>query len=175
LSVLVLARVRLACGDLDTALELSLELRRRATSLVWLEDIARAFDRQLHYTRGDFAAPYSRRAVPVSPQVLWRPRLLPYACEHLWVEPVQASLAEARAKGDELLARHALVQLDELAPRGEWLHWLQVKRLILRALARDLLADREAALADVELALALSEAERGMRAFIDEGAPMLDL
>jgi LuxR family maltose regulon positive regulatory protein len=179
LSLLVLARVQLARGDLDVAGQLCTELRDKAATFTWLADIVPGFEHQLRLRRDGFASGSERVSstdqLRTHSPVLLRPRLLPYACELLWAEPIRRLLVEAQSRADQQLARRALVELELLEPRATWLHWLRIKSLALRALALGLMGDEEGARGAIESAVALAEPEGFVRVFVDEGRPMLEL
>jgi len=113
----------------------------------------------------------------------------------LWAEGCRRSRQEQRSISaitlfremeDLMLARTALAQgctgdavaqLEDLCARatrtGRWRNVLEA--WILLARARWMLGEREAALGDLEGALALAAPEGFMRLFLDEGEPMADL
>ncbi len=182
-NLLVLARVKQAQGDVEGALDVVREAQEQLTGsgAISIAAILAAFEAQLHLARGDLdSAVRWLRSVDAQQAPLRfgvTPQVSVYATEHLAIAPIQVLIAQGRASRDPAPIYRALTLLDELQAKAERsdLAWLRAKALILRALARQGLGEMSAALSALDQALALAQAGRFMRLFINEGSSMADL
>jgi len=164
LSTLVLARARRAQGDTAAAVAVLDDLAPLEPKVAWVAEIAAAIHVQL---RPLVDAP-PNLAHARDPLLRSRARLLPYVYEHAWIAPV----AQLLARGD---AARALEALDSLESEADWLPWLRIKTLILRALAQHLDGDVASAMKALHSAVDLAEPEGFVRVFAEEGAPLSPL
>jgi LuxR family maltose regulon positive regulatory protein len=182
-NMLVLARIRQAQGELAGALASVHEAQDMLKSLGASAFVAilAAFEAQIHLAQGDVAAAVrwlrSVEAHAAPPRFGLTPQFFVYATEHLEIAPVQVLIAQGRATGDPASLRLALARLDELRVKAERsdLAWLHSKTLALQALAYQALGEMAPALAALDQALTLAQAERYIHLFVDEGPPMADL
>ena len=182
-NLLVLARIKQAQGDLESALDLVREAQEQLEGFgaISFAAILAAFESQLHLVQGDLdsAARWFRsvEATEASPRFGLTPQVFVYASEHVEIAPIQVLIAQGRASGDPAPVRRArtlLEQLQEKAERSEQA-WLRIKTLALRALACQALDEVAPALAALEQALALAEPQGYVRVVADEGPPMANL
>jgi LuxR family maltose regulon positive regulatory protein len=180
MSAFVLARVRQARGELEPALALCADLAGRTAGFGWLAPLVAALETQVRLAQA-LAGGGALPAVPPPGRptedrdLRARPRLLPYAYEHVWIAPAQVLLARGRALGDGELLRRALAELGRLEGDATRLPWLRIKCLVLRGLAHHALGDEAAAAEALRSALALAQPDRYVRVFADEGPPMAAL
>jgi len=182
-NLLVLARIKQAQGDLEGALVLVREAQEqlKGSGAISLAGILAAFEAQLYLARGDLDSAVRWLQSVEAHQAPLRfgltPQFFVYASEHLEIAPIQVLIAQGRGSRDPTPVHRALALLDQLQGRTtrSGLAWLQVKTLLLHALASDVLGEPAPALAAVEQALELAEPERYVRAFADECLPMAAL
>jgi LuxR family maltose regulon positive regulatory protein len=189
ISLLVLARVKQAQGDLDGALAVV----RRAQPLAQEHNVApmlallAAFEAQVRLAQGDLAAAVD--LVQGTEQSVWSVEpplhmnsfpIFPYTYEHKDIVEAQVWIAQGQAAADRALLEQAIALLerrrDEAEARG--LPWLRIKSFALQALAYRALGDRaqsEASARALGQALTLAEPEGYVRVFVDEGPPMAEL
>jgi LuxR family maltose regulon positive regulatory protein len=186
----VLARIEQAHGRLDVALEIF----RETEELLQIAEPARSralwqeHEALLWVQLGNLAAASacaeravqekSREAIPVPsisftlPSLFFTPRY-----KSVLLTPIEVMIAQGRATGDPDLLQRALDLLDD---RGRAVgtadpFWLQIRAIVLQALAHHALGDVARARVSLEQALTLGQPERYVRLFADLGAPMADL
>lgn len=201
LSLLVLARVQLARGEFDGAADalaqaqryIEVELAKPLTSdtdgdagtqdVASLASLLSAFVTQIQLAQGSSVAGWpsdqhisSSFEWPYSPQG-YRSLFQVYTAEHVFTAPAQMLLAHAQRHNDVEALRQVLARMDELRRHAEslGLRWLQIKAGVLAALAYHALGARSQALAALSQALVQAQAERYVRVFADEGAPLVAL
>jgi LuxR family maltose regulon positive regulatory protein len=183
-SYLVQSRLQRATGDLAAALRTLDELTAMTArqNVHWLDPVLDAFRAQLWLARGDVivAASWLARTAPAAvapPMLLLSSQFMVFAYEHLAMAPIQVLLAQGRATGDPVPLRSALELAAQQQQRAETLGipWLRLKVLVLQALARQALGEHLQAATLLHAALAGAEAERYVRLFADEGAPLAAL
>jgi LuxR family transcriptional regulator, maltose regulon positive regulatory protein len=201
LSLLVLARVQMARGEFaDAADTLALAQRHteveRANSLTGdtdggcdaeggtsLASLLCAVTAQVQLAQGMAVSgwPSDQRCFPsfewsCSPHG-YRSVFQVYIAEHAFIAPIQALLARAQQSDDAEALRQVMAHVDELRQQAHTLglRWLQIKAGVLAALGYQALGARSQALAMLWQALAQAQAERYVRVFADEGAPLVAL
>jgi LuxR family maltose regulon positive regulatory protein len=183
LAGLVLARLDLADGDPPAAAAVLAEAGRMTGSapldaLVPLVDAGRA---QVDLATGDAdrALAWAAAAASVRLPRVYRFETHVFAAglEALGIIPARIMVCHALAIGDRALLRAAQRRMEPWwrRARHEGLRWLELNLVLLHALIRDGLGDRDAALTQVAAAIAQAEPERIVRPFLDLGAPMARL
>jgi LuxR family maltose regulon positive regulatory protein len=186
LGYLGVARVRQAQGNLEQSLEQIREARSLATArtrrrgAVWSLALLGACEAQVWLAQGKVGqavrwAQDAGSAQMPAPAVL--PALVVYAQEHLTLAPLQIALAQARTSGDRGGLYSCLRQLEGRRSEAERLGapWLQIKMLVLEALAFESLDDRRQAFTVLGQAVTLAEPEKYVRVFADEGPSLASL
>lgn len=177
LAHVTLARVYQARGEPAAARAALAAAYRHAGPIAWMKPITAAFEAQLNLIDGDAAT--IARAHPLAEDDLipfrgLSPHGYVYDYEHRRIIASQAALAVARADGTIDALRAHLARLRASAGAAG-VTWLQVKSLVLEALAADLSDDMPCARAALLQALRISAAEGYMRVFLDEGKPLIGL
>jgi LuxR family maltose regulon positive regulatory protein len=174
-SALVLARVRMARGELDAAAEALTSSRAVAVAIPWATPLLDAFEDQLSLAAHGAGATTGARPADgdLAPFGGLSPHGLVYDYEQRRVAPAQVALAAARASGSgDLTALRAHVGRLGATAQAENLPWLQIKTATLEALAADLAGERKTAMVALGAALEQAAADGYLRVFLDEGEPL---
>jgi LuxR family maltose regulon positive regulatory protein len=173
---LAMARVRLAQGDLNGARDACHNARRTLqvpnpapVSLIRADDCRL----QLWLAQGKYqeAARWAEESgLRVDDEISYVREL-----EHISLARVLVALGREQPESSH--TDDALILLARLLEAAETAGWMgkAVEILVLQALAFQVKAEREQALAALEKALSLAEPEGYVRTFVDEGAPMAAL
>jgi LuxR family maltose regulon positive regulatory protein len=193
------ARLKLAMGELEEALQFVDQLRRQAdqAQASWALPLVSAVEAQFHLAQG--ALPSALQWANSTDWAEEQPRRFLgafhfiFAYEYGGITRAQVLIAQAYsqpatgstsglargepAKTSQALLLEVIAYLDRQEQRAiaTGLVWLRLKVSILQALAYGALRDTPRAMARLEQALSLAEPESYIRIFVDEGAPMAAL
>jgi LuxR family maltose regulon positive regulatory protein len=175
----VLARVLQARGELTEALAVANQAKElfRRYGDAWSVGVMEAFEAQVWVAQGNLPAAIHWhehvRQAHERPHLGFSASFAVYEYEHLDVAPIQVLIAQGRSTFDAPALRRALDLTGETLTRARTMNlpWLQIKALVLRALAHDGLGE-DAAIAVLGEALELAAPEGYRRVFLDEGAAL---
>jgi LuxR family transcriptional regulator, maltose regulon positive regulatory protein len=183
LCTLVLARVHQARREYDQALALFGEIYATVDQfrVLPLHEMFRAFEAQLYLQQNRIALAQAlvdeQELQVATDSYRISPILLVYHDEHPAIARAQLQLARGQASGDlsQLHEARRLLEQQQQRADDEARQWLQVKLLVLRALAEHALNNLPQALDLLRPAVALAAATGFLRLFLDEGPPLAAL
>jgi LuxR family maltose regulon positive regulatory protein len=179
----VLARTKQAQGDWEGALEALSQVSARlpAGSPMLHSELVAATTAQWQLARGQLAPALrwaqaaaweegSLASIRTSTDLVWR-------CEQVWIARAQIFIGQGRVAGDRALLEEARAYLVRQLAFAEavGLGGLRIKVLLLQAVANQALGEVGPAMACLEQALGLGEAEGVVRLFVDEGEALTEI
>jgi LuxR family maltose regulon positive regulatory protein len=180
--LLVMARIQQAQGDRAGAFASVHQAKQLNQTLegAGYADVLEAYEAQLWLMEENLAAATARadaleETIPQSVEL--SAFLFNYRKEHLDIAPIQVLIARGRAAGDTACLNMALDLLEKSCPdwdRGRP-SWLQIKTLVLQALAHHALGNVANAVSAAEQAIARAQPEGYIRVFADEGPVLADV
>ncbi|NWG18740.1 MAG: helix-turn-helix domain-containing protein [Chloroflexi bacterium] len=177
LTHLVLARVHQARGERQQARDVIAAAQSNTSPIPWMQPILNAFEAQLALAE-DAANALTHIPRPGESDLeLFRglsPHGFVYDYEHRRIASSQVALASAYAAGHRppVALREHLARLRSSAV-AVGLPWLEIKALVLDALAAALCEDAEGTDYALRQALELAAPEEYIRVFLDEGPPLI--